>query len=239
MAEVKQAQLNSDSLTGRLSGVIYEKIVELIANNTFPVNSRLPSELELCQRFDASRPVVREALQRLREDALIVSRQGSGSYVKRRPEGDVLQLVPVGSLADVQRCFEFRSGLEPAAAALAAQQRDAEGLERIVQAMRAFDKSVEEGLLGAEEDFNLHYAIACATRNQYHISVQAQLKSHVVAGMNVTRSLSMRRTEEKNRIVQAEHERIVEAIRAQNPGEAYEAMRAHIVNARKRMFEGI
>ncbi len=228
-----------DTLSGRLSGVIYENIVELIANNTFPVNSRLPSELELAERFNASRPVVREALQRLREDRVIISRQGSGSYVQRRPEGDILQLVPVGSLADVQRCFEFRSGLEPAAAALAALQRDSEALDRIAAAMRALDKCVAEGHLGTEEDFNLHNEIARATRNQYHASIQASLRSHVIAGMNVTRNLSLRRSEAQIRVVQQEHERIVAAIVAQNPDEAFAAMKNHIISARNRMFEGI
>ena len=228
-----------DPITGRLSGVVYDKIVELIANGAFAVNSRMPTEMELSERFDASRPVVREALQRLRDDGVIVSRQGSGSYVKRRPEADVLQLVPVGSLADVQRCFEFRAGLEPAAAALAAQRRDTSDLEQIDLAMRALDRCIAEEHLGVEEDSNLHDAIARATHNQYHQSVQTSLRSHVIAGMNVTRSLSLRRSLTQLRAVQEEHERIVDAIRRQDPDAAFEHMKAHILNARSRMFEGI
>lgn len=237
------ATLNEDHaeahINGRMSGVVYEKIVELIASNVFPVKSRLPSEMELSERFEASRPVVREALQRLRDDGLIVSRQGSGSYVQRRPDVEVLQLVPVGSLADVQRCFEFRAGLEPAAAALAALQRDDEDLERMHAAMVALDKCLAEGRLGAEEDFDLHNAIAIATKNHYHSSIEASLRSHVIAGMNVTRSLSMRRSEPHIRAVQREHERILNAIEARREDDAFAAMKAHIVSARKRMFEGI
>lgn len=224
---------------GRLSDTIYERIVALIADQTFAVNARLPSELELAERFGASRPVVREALQRLREDGVIVSRQGSGSYVRRRPDVEVLQLAPVGSLADVQRCFEFRAGLEPATAALAAQQRDPAALDRIAMAMKALDSCVAEGRLGTEEDFNLHYEIACATRNQYHVSVQGSLRSHVIAGMNVTRSLSLRRPQSQIVTVQHEHERIIAAITDQKPEEAAAAMRQHILAARNRMFEGI
>ena len=127
-----------EAITGRMSGVVYDRIVDMIATGTFPLNTRLPAEQELSERFEASRPVVREALQRLRDDGLIISRQGSGSYVKRRPEADVLQLVPVGSLADIQRCFEFRAGLEPAAAALAALRREDSDLERLAAAMQVF-----------------------------------------------------------------------------------------------------
>ncbi|HWU16982.1 MAG TPA: FadR/GntR family transcriptional regulator [Devosia sp.] len=228
-----------DTISGRLSGVVYDRIVDMIANGTFPVNSRLPTEMELSKKFEASRPVVREALERLREDGLIVSRQGSGSYVKRRPEADVLQLAPVGSLADIQRCFEFRAGLEPAGAALAAHRRDDADLAKIDAAMQALERCLAEGHLGAEEDSNLHDEIARATHNQYHVSVQASLRSHVIAGMNVTRSLSLRRSAPQLRAVQTEHEEIVDAIRRQDADAAYAAMRLHVLNARTRMFEGI
>ncbi len=76
------------------------------------MNARLPSKPNWRAAFGASRPVVREALARLRDDGIIVSRQGSGSYVKRRPDIAVLRFVPVWSIADIQRCFEFRLGLE-------------------------------------------------------------------------------------------------------------------------------
>ena len=227
-----------ETITGRLSGVVYDRIVDMIATGAFPLNSRMPTEMDLSERFQASRPVVREALQRLREDGLIVSRQGSGSYVKRRPEADVLQLAPVGSLADIQRCFEFRAGLEPAGAALAAERRDSEDLERIAAAMRELERCLAEGHLGAEQDSDLHDEIARATHNQYHVSVQASLRSHVIAGMNVTRSLSLRRSAPQLRSVQTEHENIVDAIHKKDPDAAYSAMRTHVLNARKRMFEG-
>lgn len=227
-----------ETISGRLSGVVYDRIVDMIANGAFPLNTRLPTEMELSERFEASRPVVREALQRLREDGLIVSRQGSGSYVKRRPEADVLQLAPVGSLADIQRCFEFRAGLEPAGAALAAQRRDESDLARIDAVMQDLERCLAEGHLGVEEDSNLHDQIARSTHNQYHVSVQASLRSHVIAGMNVTRSLSLRRSAVQLRAVQTEHETIVDAIRRQDPDAAYEAMRSHILSARARMFEG-
>ena len=228
-----------ETISGRLSGVVYDRIVDMIANGAFPLNTRLPTEMELSERFEASRPVVREALQRLRDDGLVVSRQGSGSYVKRRPEADVLQLAPVGSLADIQRCFEFRAGLEPAAAALAAQRRDESDLAKIDAVMQDLERCLTEGHLGVEEDSNLHDQIARSTHNQYHVSVQASLRSHVIAGMNVTRSLSLRRSAVQLRAVQTEHETIVDAIRRQDPDAAYEAMRSHILSARARMFEGI
>ena len=130
MARRQQAVAPADSaphaLEARRSGGIYEKIFERIVSGELAVNARLPSEADLARSCGVSRPVVREALARLREDGIIVSRQGSGSYVKRRPDSAILRFIPVSSIADVQRGFEFRAGLEGAAAALAARAEESD-----------------------------------------------------------------------------------------------------------------
>lgn len=223
----------------RLSRSVYDGIVELIAHGDLALNTRLPSEAKLSAMFKASRPVVREALARLREDGVVVSRQGSGSYVRRQPDLAVLQLNPIGSIADVQRCFEFRAGLEPAAAALAALRWEPEDMRSIDEAMTALEVCLQTGVLGADEDNRLHEAIADATHNHYHASVQRLLRPHISAGMNITRSLSLMRTEERIRRVQDEHVAIIEALRARDPEQASHQMKTHILNARQRMFEGV
>jgi GntR family transcriptional regulator, transcriptional repressor for pyruvate dehydrogenase complex len=223
----------------RFSDIIYEKIVGMIAEGRFVINERLPSEPNLAIMFGASRPVVREALERLRNDQVIVSRKGSGSYVRQRPDSSVLKQVPVGSLADVQRFFEFRAGLEAAAAELAARNCQAEDKVRISDALEALERCLEAGDLGADEDQALHDAIAMAAGNQFHMIVREWFRPHFAIGMSVTRSLSLKRTPAHVRNVQDEHARIVNAIFAHQEAEAHDAMKTHILNARARMFQGV
>lgn len=218
------------------SAGIYQHIFELIMSGEFPVNDRLPSETDLAQRFGASRPVVREALARLRDDGIIVSRQGSGSYVKRRPDVAVLRFVPVSSIADIQRCFEFRQGLEGVAAALAAERWEDSDLAEIRAAFDALEDPANF-TAGVDADERFHMAIAKATHNAYHVSVQSSLQPHIVFGMSLTRNLSLLRTAERLREVQDEHRAILEAITARLPAAARAAMQIHIDNARRRMFE--
>lgn len=52
-----------------------------IARGRYKVGSCLPTELELCRMFDASRHTVREALRALTVEQLIVRRQRAGSTV--------------------------------------------------------------------------------------------------------------------------------------------------------------
>jgi DNA-binding FadR family transcriptional regulator len=236
-SEISPSQVPAAWSEAKLSAGIYQRIFEIIITGEFAVNARLPSETELAQRFGASRPVVREALARLRDDGIIVSRQGSGSYVKRRPDTAVLRFVPVSSIADIQRCFEFRVGLEGAAAALAAERREDDDLREIRAAFDELEACIRDGKLGVDADERFHMAVAKATHNGYHVSVQSSLHPHIVFGMNLLRNLSLLRTAERLRLVQDEHRAIVEAIAAREPEPAREAMQRHIDNARRRMFE--
>ena len=150
----------------------------------------------------------------------------------------MLRFVPVGSVADIQRCFEFRVGLEGAAAALAALRWEEEDLAEIKAALLDLESCIREGGPGVEADARFHRAIAQATHNPFHMSVQRSLEPHVAFGMNFARNLSLLRPAARLRIVQREHEIIVEAIEARDGTRARNAMEAHVENARRRVFEG-
>ena len=147
-----------------------------------------------------------------------MSRQGSGSYVTAAPDDAVLRFVPVGSIADIQRCFEFRVGLEGAAAALAAERWQSDDLAEIRSAYEALETCIRTGQLGVDADARFHQAIARATHNHYHVSVQLSLQAHIALGMNLTRNLSMLRTDARLRLVQDEHSAILAAIEARDGG---------------------
>jgi DNA-binding GntR family transcriptional regulator len=63
-----------------------------IASGRYPVEGSLPSESQLCARFEASRFTVREALRRLQADGMVARVQGAGSRVIRdAPAGVFVQ----------------------------------------------------------------------------------------------------------------------------------------------------
>src|SRR3954471_1126560 len=71
---------------GSLVDKVYGELAQRIANGDYAPDQKLPGEHELSDMFDVSRPVLREALGRLREDGLITSRQGAGSFVQVRAQ---------------------------------------------------------------------------------------------------------------------------------------------------------
>jgi DNA-binding GntR family transcriptional regulator len=56
-----------------------------VTGGEFPPDTRLPNEDELAARYAVSRATVREAVRGLVEEGYLVRRQGSGTYVTRRP----------------------------------------------------------------------------------------------------------------------------------------------------------
>jgi len=232
------AETEPERRRAKLSDRIYEQVFARIVSGEFPQNSKLPTEAQLCSRFNVSRPIVREALARLRDDGLVYSRQGSGSYVQRQPDSAVLRFAPVASIADMQRCFEFRAALEGEAAALAAQRRDPEAIAKIDAALKRLDAITATGELGADADFELHQAIAGAAQNRFFVDTMASLQPHIRFGMTLARNLSLLRPRERVQSVQNEHVAICRAIREGDAEGARRAMVAHIDNARRRVFEG-
>jgi GntR family transcriptional regulator len=102
-----------------------------IVDGVYPVGSQLPTEQQLCERFEVSRYTIREALRRLRDDNLIASRPRAGTLVVPRPATNsyVQDVVSINDLlafaAGAQLAIEYsamvtvddvlaeRAGLEP------------------------------------------------------------------------------------------------------------------------------
>lgn len=221
-----------------LADQAYERILSMIMDGTIPVGGKLPTEHVLSDRFRMSRPVVRQALKQLREDEVIVSRQGSGSYVKRRPDDAILDFAPVGSIADIQRTFEFRAAIEGEAAFLAAKRRSDADMGQLKATLDELDRCVREGELGVEADEAFHAVVCAASENQYFVAAHISMKQNIITGMNLTRNLSLTKPQERLMLVQSEHYAIYEAIEKRDQQAARDAMRTHVDNARKRVFEG-
>ncbi|MEO1110678.1 MAG: FadR/GntR family transcriptional regulator [Pseudomonadota bacterium] len=221
-----------------LSDKVYESILAKIMDGDIPVGGKLPTEQMLSDEFGVSRPILRQALKQLREDDVVVSRQGSGSYVKRRPEGAVLDFAPVGSIADIQRTFEFRAAVEGEAAYLAAERRTDADLKELQDSLTELDRCIAEGELGVAADEIFHVAVCNAADNKYFVAARSSMKSNILTGMNLTRNLSLTKPQDRMKLVQSEHYDIFNAIEARDRETARQAMRDHVENARKRIFEG-
>jgi GntR family transcriptional repressor for pyruvate dehydrogenase complex len=221
----------------RMGDQLYGQILEQIVSGRLPEGTRLPAELDLCKMFGVSRPVVRQALQRLRADGLVQARQGSGTYVMARPAERLADFAEPQRVAEYLRCIEVRLVLEGSAARHAAERRNPAELAGIKAAHERFRAEAEVGSPSPDADLGFHMAIAQASGNSFYPALLEHLHEAVAGFMNL--SLQLTRTSPRERASQVlqEHVLILEAISLQDADAAQIAMQFHLTQARRRMID--
>ncbi|WP_299280852.1 GntR family transcriptional regulator [uncultured Tateyamaria sp.] len=156
------------------SAQIAKAIRDAIVAGDLMVDQRLPSEAELAEQFDVSRPTVREALKRLAAQSLIRTQRGAtgGAFVNRlRFEDAYAQAVTTSTLLLSMNAVSFdvaceaRYALERACAPLSAARRTPDHLAT----MRAeITRQSEPGLSDeafCASDVTFHRALVDAAGN--------------------------------------------------------------------------
>jgi GntR family transcriptional repressor for pyruvate dehydrogenase complex len=225
----------SDSLTGRriLADTVFERISRAI--KSYGVDERLPTEHALAAEFQVSRPVVRDALQRLRDQGLIYSRRGAGSFVREQGIREPLGFGQMENLSDLQHCYDFRLTIEPEGAAMAALRRTPAAIQKIQTALSLLRDATNRQAHRADADFMFHLAIAQASGNPYFVTAMQALEEHIAVGMRL-HGLSLRSTKDGLARVLVEHTDILGAIENSQPEKARELMRDHLKGSRDRLF---
>ena len=239
-APAAQRDASLDSLPAvtrtRFADQAYAHLFHRIVTGEFREGDMLPSENDLCQLFQVSRPVVREALSRLRDDGLIASRRGSGSIVQPRAPGDAADAFVADKRQILFENLELRRVVEPQAAAFAAARRSDRDLIALRRAVDEYERvAIVEGKVSDHLDFAFHLAVATAAHNRRFIDVIRLVEYDIDHAVNLLRYLIRFDHLERSRSVHAEHARILEAIERRDPDGAKAEMSAHLEQARVRM----
>jgi GntR family transcriptional repressor for pyruvate dehydrogenase complex len=218
-----------------LSDAVFERLQRAIKSGAYGVDERLPTEHSLAAEFQVSRPVVRDALQRLRDQGLIYSRRGAGSFVREQGVREPLGFGHMENLSDLQHCYDFRLTIEPESAAMAAGRRTTEALQKIRTALNLLRDATNRQAHRADADFMFHLAIAQASTNPYFATAMQALEEHIAVGMRL-HGLSLRSTQDGLKHVFVEHTCVYEAIGDGDTEAAHRLMKAHLVSSRDRLF---
>lgn len=220
-----------------LPDMVFERLLRAIKSGAYAENERLPTEHALAAELNVSRPVVREALKRLRDQGLIFSRRGAGSFVRRPGLRQPLGFGPLENFSGLDQCYEFRLSLEPDIAATAALRCDGDSLSGIASALDLMRDATRRGRHREDADFAFHFAIALASGNQYFTTAMEALEDHIAIGMQF-HGVTVKETPGGLEDVFGEHTGIFEAIRDRDPEQARSLMRAHLAGCRERLFKG-
>ena len=219
-----------------LADQAYTYLFHKITTGEFREGEMLPTEHEMSVMFGVSRPVVREALERLRVDGLVASRRGLGSFVQPRPLSKGHSRPDSEKLRAIEQDLEFRCLIEPEAAVFAAERWTKQDLISIRDAVEQFEQvAIREGAVAAHLDFSFHLAVARAAHNLRIVEAIQSVEYDISHGVNLFRYMVRYDHLARSRQVFDEHTQILEAIERRDTSEARAAMVYHLDQAHVRM----
>ena len=136
---------------------VVDRLLELIENRAFEAGDALPTERELAETFGVSRSVLRQAFGILEDRGIIVTRRGSGRYLRETgisSGGGSRTRIELASIADV---LEARTLLERQIAMLACERRTNEEATHLAK--------TSEVLESWDDNYAFHTALVACTHN--------------------------------------------------------------------------
>ncbi|AUG38289.1 FadR family transcriptional regulator [Bacillus velezensis] len=212
---------------------VADALLEKIKAGELKPGEKLDSVQALSESFQVSRSAVREALSALKAMGLVDMKQGEGTYIREFEPSHVSQPLSSALLMkkeDVKQLLEVRKLLELGVAAMAAEKRTEDDLQKIRQAlleMKGIDGDEE---LGEKADFSFHMALAEASQNGLLKHLMNHVSALLLETMRETRKIWLFSKRTSVQRLYEEHERIYSAVAAKDADEAEAAMTAHLTN---------
>jgi len=214
----------------RLYIKISKSIALLINNGEFPVGSRLPTERELSEIFNVSRPTIREAIIALEVKEIVSIKAGSGVYVV----GNTLKIEDFSGDISAFELLEARVILESESASLAARMITSDEID-LLQA--SLENMKTENAQCSKADREFHTLIAHGTHNK----VLLKQITHLWDLQDNLNHINQKREsvciDEDRHSKIADHEAIFEAIKHRNSKAAKKAMQLHFTDLLHAMHE--
>jgi len=210
------------------------KLLAFIAQKELAEGDRLPPERELASELGISRRMLRHLLTKMELDGQIWRGRRNGTFLGRRTVGPISidQRILRGSPAAV---LETRLVVEPPMCAIAAVKASETDLMNIETCMRrtAEVKNDEDWI---RWDGAFHLAIAKATRNEVLIGLVTAFNEARSSGdWQALRLATI--TPDKRRRTIAHHRTICDMLRKRSAEDAGRAMRDHLLNTQRNLFE--
>jgi GntR family transcriptional regulator, transcriptional repressor for pyruvate dehydrogenase complex len=218
---------------------LVDLIERRVKDGVYPLGTRMPTEAELMAEHGVSRTVVREAISRLQQAGLVVTKHGIGSFVtESMPVGAGFNITTsdVATIVDVIHVLELRISVETECAGLAALRRTEREIIDMKLLLDEFDVRANQSEQTVDTDFKFHMAIAEATKNPHFVELMRHLGTTLIPRARVNSvQIAMEDRSSYLQRVNLEHRGILNAIESRDSESARASMRVHLTNSRERL----
>lgn len=201
---------------------------QFILNKQLLPGDQLPSERYLTELLGVSRTVVREALQMLVAEGLLVKEPSRGVFVREfDPQRLADQLTSDQSAnGQTRSLLEVRAALEIGALTFVAQRATADELERLAAVVTEMRRRTEAGQSIMALDRELHTLLTEAVHNPSLTYFKSLVQDAIQAAVHNS-AQAWARPSDQNVVETAEA--LVAALRGRDVEAAQRAMRAHLL----------
>jgi GntR family transcriptional regulator, transcriptional repressor for pyruvate dehydrogenase complex len=209
-----------------LSQAVTEAILDGIRSGEYRPGDRIPTEKGLMRQYGVGRNVAREAVQALVAMGLVEVRPGRGGIVLGFDAARAMDPGMVAALLldqTVDDLTEFQRVMEVEIATCAAARATDADVQTIRDQLDRYRTQIERDQPLADAELSFHEAIAKASHNDVFVQVLETLHEVLSKAREMTEGIEWARSRSLE-----EHELIVTAIEARDPGAARNAMLRHM-----------
>src|ERR1700712_4898950 len=218
----------------RLGNAVVVALVDDIVGGVFPPGSTLATESDLCERFNVSRTVIRESVKLLQDKGLVEIVRGKGTQISYPLSWDMIDDTVLTSLVDhdetmgiLDELIAVRAALEEEMAGLAATTATPDQLQLLGESMQRMRDVADVVADFAVADVQFHDLVMEASGNRLGRAIVTSIhgKARTTGRYHGSASpASIAAT-------LAEHQRVLDALKAHDAAAAHDQMRAHIVDS--------
>jgi len=211
-----------------LSQQVLDQIILLIVSGQLKPGDKLPSEIDLINQFEVSRPVLREAFSSLETLGIIKRRPRGGTYINDKVGSAPFKAIIAISVNNIPAVIEARMTLELGLISLAAEKITGKELNQLEETIIAIKKSSDKNYGAFDKKF--HRIIAYSANNPI---VEGMIDPLLYAHEKTDSLIKYR---EPIKTVQ-HHVAIFEALKKRDPLESFNQMYKHLYYVREKILE--
>jgi GntR family transcriptional repressor for pyruvate dehydrogenase complex len=211
-----------------LSKQVVESIINLLISGQLKPGDKLPTEMELMEVLDVSRPVLREALSSLDTLGVITRKTREGTFFNNKIGSHPFSVMLALAHDNLPAIIEARMALELGLVTLAAEKISVKQLSKLKETIDIIANSKDNNYVEADKEF--HQIIALSADNPI---VEGMIDSLIITIRKIDSEITYR---ERDRTLQ-QHIAIYEALEKRDPFEAFHHMFLHLDSVRQKLLK--